>query len=160
MAIDSIIFNPNYKLYGFIKISFDYTMNGVLSKNIETTTFPVDLYTNNWTRLLLEIIYLIIVIVKSKHCIKSCTKIYFIFADKNLSIHKKGAFCIGRICKRGYLKSSVFYFKYYVCCWHCIYVKNNLQFFSILILFERPNIKPIFTRRTPFTDWEIGNDDP
>ena len=71
MAIDTIIFNPNYNLYGFIKISFDYTMNGVLSKNIETTTFPIDLYTNNWTRLLLEIIYLIIVIVKTKDCIKS-----------------------------------------------------------------------------------------
>ena len=71
MSIDTVIFNPNYNLYGFIKISFDYTVNGVLSKNIETTTFPIDLYENNWRRIILEIIYLIIVIVKTKDSIKS-----------------------------------------------------------------------------------------
>ena len=56
-------------MFGYIKISFDYTVNGVLSKKIETTTFSMNYYSDNWMRAVLEIIYLIIVIVKSKECI-------------------------------------------------------------------------------------------
>ena len=48
-------------MFGYIKISFDYTVNGVLSKNIETTTFLMNYYSGNWMRAVLEIIYLIIV---------------------------------------------------------------------------------------------------
>ena len=71
MAMDTLIFNPNYNLYGLVKLSFAYTVNGVLSKSVKTTTFSIDLYKDNWIRLILEIIYLIIVIVKIKDCIKS-----------------------------------------------------------------------------------------
>ena len=71
MTLDTVIYNPNHDIYAFITITFQYTINGVLSKNIEVTSFKMDYYSNNWSRLILEIIYIIIVIVKSNDCIKS-----------------------------------------------------------------------------------------